>query len=149
MLTAILALSLLGQCSNGSCAMPSAGYSYAPQFSYAPAYQPAVAVTPPQLYRLADSTGAFFTHTNPAYLQSWIAARNTALATALPAPPKAPPPAATLCPCAAATGSCPCLSKAAKATVKPVTPDSAFASGFERVRSVDLFLDDPDPPEPR
>lgn len=141
MLTLILIASF-GQCSGGSCAMPQAGYSFSPQFSYAPAYmpayQPAAAVAPPQRYRLADSDRQFFTHADPAYLQRWIADRNAAMARPKAVEsPKAPPPAATLCPCA--TGECPCLAKAAKAASAVMPTPSSPA----------IVALGPPPPEPR
>ena len=136
MLTMIVVLASLGQCSGGSCALPSAGYGFAPQFA-APQFQyaPVAPATPPQLWRAVDSEGSAFTHADPSYLQGWIAQRNAAIKTAKPPEPKAPPPAATLCPCA--RGECPCLAKAAKAAVMP--PQDAPA----------IVALGPPPPEPR
>jgi hypothetical protein len=135
MLNSVLFVVLLGQCSGSSCAMPQGGYGFAqfaaPQFNYAPVAPPAA----PTLWRAVDSEGSAFTHTDPAYLQSWIAGRNASLAKpAAVEPPKAPPP--TLCPCA--DGRCPCLAKAAKAasTVIPPSLPDVVALG-------------PPPPEPR
>lgn len=68
MLTAILALALLGQCPGGQCAVSQPAYSM-PRYFYATA--PA-----PQLWQLADRQGTVFRHTDPAYLRVWIAHRN-------------------------------------------------------------------------
>lgn len=138
---ALLAVSVPAhaQCSGGSCGVSS--FSFQPRFSFVPAapqysYAPPAA---PQLYELADSTGQAFRHADPAYLQSWIAQRNIAMAMvaakattpaacpekscalpskpAAPAPPafqfglKAPDVKATSCPCVTANGSCPCAGK--------------------------------------
>jgi phosphatidylserine/phosphatidylglycerophosphate/cardiolipin synthase-like enzyme len=115
MLTLLL-LASLGQCSGGACALPSAGYSYAPQFSYAPSflpsYQPAAPVVPPQVYRLADSDGTFYTHTDPTHLQRWMATHNAELAAAkakvVAAPPPANRPIEPMCSCEQRSGWCPC-----------------------------------------
>lgn len=74
MLTAILAVALLGQCSNGQCAVAQPAYSM-PRFYFAP--QP-----PAQLWQLADRQGTVFRHTDPAYLRAWIAHRNGLVLTA-------------------------------------------------------------------
>lgn len=68
MLTAILAVALLGQCPGGQCAVAQPAYSM-PRYYYAPAPQP-------QLWQVTDRYGYTMRSISPAYLQAWVTQRN-------------------------------------------------------------------------
>ena len=123
MLSTLLALALATQCPGGVCARPAYAYTY----TYAPT-----------AYQLADSTGQIWQHTDPAYLSSWVAARN---ATPAPQAPTAPAPG---CAC-----GCPVCCKPAVSAgpvgppIKPPPPPIEPASPHHKPHHRGAMFSDP------